>query len=214
MYTENDGREYDIDRVLKLLIKFLYLDKSKIQSVVNEFNNHGPNVTYTKIAALTGLDPEPDCTNIRDAFASIIHHHTKHKRDFDHSLSESKIDKRIIEQVITLIGQLNEKGLNGLDLLYAALGTEGLPTIQDIDYNLMLNEILDDDKKKMGYLPVLRLKLELLDTDDKDLYQSIFLTLEDFTTLVKKLNKIHDTFLQSATNFRRQFGDSVILVEK
>lgn len=210
----NEPLDYDLDEDLKILTKFLHLDTSKIQLVIDEFNKHGPNVSYDTIAELTGLDSESESINIRDSLASIIHCHIEHKRFFEQSLDMSKVDKKIIDDVRNLIKQLNERGLKGLDLLYSALGIEGPPTLESIDYNLMLSEILNDDGKQVGYLPLLRLKLELLNADGKELYQSIFMTLENFNALMKTLNDVHDKVLESVKNFRRELGDSVILVEK
>jgi hypothetical protein len=175
----------DIEECLRTLIRF-HLDNSRIQLLINAFNKYGANVSYNTIEELTQLD-QTSSIEMRDTLASLVHFHIDHKKLFEDTLSISTVDKQIVKDVRLWIKKLTKKGLKGLNILYFALNSEGSPTLESIDYNLMLGEILDENGKPVGHLPLLRLELELLNGNGPESNQSIFLSLENFNGLIKKV---------------------------
>lgn len=201
----------DIEECLRTLTRF-HLDNSRIQLVINAFNKYGANVSYNTIAELTQLD-QASSIEMRDTLTSLVHFHIDLKKLYEDSLSMSTVDKQTVKDVRLWMKKLTKKGLKGLNILYFALNSEGSPTLGSIDYNLMLGEILDDNSKPVGHLPLLRLELELLNGNGQESNRSIFVSLENFNGLIKKLKDFQVKAVQSARNYRRELGDSVILVE-
>lgn len=209
--TNNERPDANIQEDLQTLTSFLNLDHSRIKSVIDAFNKNGANVSYNTIAELTGLDLE-ESIEIRDAFACLVHFYIDHNKLFEEGLTISVIDKQIVKEVRLWIKKLTKKGLKGLCTLYFALITEGSPSLGGIDYNLMLGEILDEAGEPVGHLPLLRLELDLFNGNGGKSAQTIFISLENFNGLIKKLEDFQGKAVESARNYRKKLGDSVILV--
>ncbi len=206
--------EYEIETNLEYLTKFLSIDENKIQSVIDIFNTQGANTSYEKIAELTGFELGPDVVNIKDALINLIHFYRINKKFVeDHLDNSKKANKETIEKLHSFVKKLNEKALKGLDLLYAITVNDERPTLIGIEDKLLLTEVSsdNDDDDQIGYLPSIRLTLNLLDEDGDEMSQTFFMPLDNFNVFVESLKRIQTKAKESTKRYQSKLGESVIL---
>lgn len=210
---EYESLEYEIETNLEYLTKFFSIDEDKIQKVIDLFNTQGPNTSYEKIAELTGFELGSDAINIKDALINFIHFYRINEKFVEDSLDNSKkSNKETLEKLHSFVKKLNEKALKGLDLLYAITVNDERPTLIGIEDKLLLTEVSSDDNgDQLGYLPSIRLTLNLLDEDGDEMSQTFFMPLDNFNVFVESLKRIQTKAKESTKRYQSKLGESVIL---
>jgi vacuolar-type H+-ATPase subunit I/STV1 len=202
--------EFNIDDYLEDLAEFLRLDEKKLDAATRAFNKEGTNISLAKLSNLFATESEDDALITRDSMAILVHYHQYHKREFNESASKSKMDGKIIQSLKNWIKKLDKNGLQYLERLYSAFDTEGRPSLQRIDYRLSLTETINDESRRIGYLPVIRIDLGLIKEYDEEVVQSIYLPLDNFNALIYTLKEFQAEAMRSVDNFRKKLGESVI----
>ncbi len=210
---EYESLEYEIESNLEILTKFFSIDEDKIQKVIDLFNTQGPNTSYEKIAEITGFELGSDAINIKDALINFIHFYRINEKFVEDSLDNSKkSNKETLEKLHSFVKKLNEKALKGLDLLYAITVNDERPTLIGIEDKLLLTEVSSDDNgDQLGYLPSIRLTLNLLDEDGDEMSQTFFMPLDNFNVFVESLKRIQTKAKESTKRYQSKLGESVIL---
>ena len=210
---EYEYLEYEIETNLEYLTKFFSIDEDKIQKVIDLFNTQGANTSYEKIAELTGFELGSDAINIKDALINFIHFYRINEKFVEDNLDNSKkSNKETIEKLHSFVKKLNEKALKGLDLLYAITVNDERPTLIGIEDKLLLTEVSSDDNgDQLGYLPSIRLTLNLLDEDGDEMSQTFFMPLDNFNVFVESLKRIQTKAKESTKRYQSKLGESVIL---
>ncbi len=210
---EYESLEYEIETNLEYLTKFFSIDEDKIQKVIDLFNTQGPNTSYEKIAELTGFELGSDAINIKDALINFIHFYRINEKFVEDSLDNSKkSNKETLEKLHSFVKKLNEKALKGLELLYAITVNDERPTLIGIEDKLLLTEVSSDDNgDQLGYLPSIRLTLNLLDEDGDEMSQTFFMPLDNFNVFVESLKRIQTKAKESTKRYQSKLGESVIL---
>lgn len=208
-----ESLDYEIETNLEYLTKFFSIDEDKIQKVIDLFNTQGANTSYEKIAELTGFELGSDAINIKDALINFIHFYRINEKFVEDNLDNSKkSNKEIIEKLHSFVKKLNEKALKGLDLLYAITVNDERPTLIGIEDKLLLTEVSSDDNgNQLGYLPSIRLTLNLLDEDGDEMSQTFFMPLDNFNVFVESLKRIQTKAKESTKRYQSKLGESVIL---
>ncbi|MER5175675.1 MAG: hypothetical protein ABJB76_06395 [Candidatus Nitrosocosmicus sp.] len=208
-----ESLDYEIETNLEYLTQFFSIDEDKIQKVIDLFNTQGANTSYEKIAELTGFELGSDAINIKDALINFIHFYRINEKFVEDNLDNSKkSNKAIIEKLHSFVKKLNEKALKGLDLLYAITVNDERPTLIGIEDKLLLTEVSSDDNgNQLGYLPSIRLTLNLLDEDGDEMSQTFFMPLDNFNVFVESLKRIQTKAKESTKRYQSKLGESVIL---
>jgi hypothetical protein len=208
---EDEFLDYDIKTDLENLKQLLNLDRLKIESVISAFNKDGANVNYNKLAELTGFQLGIDVVASREALATLVHFYNTHREPLDRTLTKTEVDKKVIRKLYNVLNKLNKKGVEGLELIFAGIKNEERPTLLNLEGKLLLTEILDDNNKGLGYLPLVRLNFDFLDQDESQKNQSFFIQLENLGILVETLKNIEFEAIRSLRKYHEKLGESILV---
>ena len=190
------------------------LDESRIESLISSLNALGANLGLKKFGELTGTNPSTVGGGIRYALAFIMHNYIYHRSSFSSDMSKTKLDKHTLNSLNHLVENLNEKGKEGLNLIYESYRAVGSwPTVAGIsDGRVQLKEILNEKNDVLGYLPFLRLGFEIRD-ENKTVTHSVFTSLDTLYSIIAGLNRVYEDGVESARRYKRHVGDLVILAD-
>jgi len=190
---------------------FFRLDKEKIQAVINLFNKKGANVSYVELGKVTGLDVGTAILRLRTTIAFLIHCYLHHKQMYKRYIATTEVSKDIITGFEHFVEKLDKRGLAGLDLLHMASQQNiNKPLLAGVTTKNFLAEIQDESDKVIGYLPIVTMKLSIIDEQNEIITQKLTLTYDDMETLIQAFETTRQEAKASAKHFQEKLGDSVI----
>lgn len=203
-----------VDKYLTQYEAFFSLDKAIIQAVIDEVNKSGTSFSYWRMKALTKAGPR-DATQYRDVLGEAAHAYLRHREDYEDDLTKSKAPSIIKDAIRHFIEKLDEKGLNGLDILHTAVRTvDQRPRLIGISQvSSFISDIRDHDGKIIGYLPLVKYTLVVENEDRKRSFQTSTTALDDFGAITHSFNAVYNLAKGQAKEYRNKLGDLVMIPE-
>jgi hypothetical protein len=208
LHTSEDN---PFETIPKVFGAFFKLDKEKIQAVIDLLNKKGANVSYLDIGKATGLDVGKEILGFRTATAFLVHSYIHHKKAYDGYIATTAVSKEITEGFNHFVERLDKKGLEGLDLLHLATQQNlTRPTLAGVTTRNYLAEVQDEDDKVIGYLPIMNIRLSILDEQNDIKIQNVNLSYDDIESLIHAFKAVQQEAKISAKHFQQKIGDSVM----
>ena len=210
--SEGVDTENDFDSYENQLRTIFSLDKAKLESLAEAFNKYGANISLDIIAKITG-DAKGIIYLYKHTLGYIIHGYLHHRKSFDKEKSETKIEPQLLEALEDFIKKLDKKGLDGLNLSYAARESfRGWMTFDGLaSGGVQLKEIVNDTEEILGLLPFVRARLTLTDENEKKSTPIVYLSLDEVAQLMYAFRDMYETGVKAARRHQKFIGEAVIV---
>ena len=211
-----EPRRNVIDRFKQTLSVLNDLNKQQRDALVQNINNYGINLSINKIEKLTGLSATYDeARQFRGELANLIHNYLHHKEAFNKDVQTTEVDKNILSTFNIFLGQLNQKGIEGLNGRFQLSRTSEEYVLRALDSQTYLREVRDDDEKVIGLVPIVRLLIEIED-DINETAETIRIDLnpEECETFLKGLLNMQKDFFSVIKNYKTKMGDLLLYSEE
>lgn len=193
---------------------FFALDKAKIRSVINAFNKDGTNVTFKRISELTGFSPGSGAISIRNALAYMVHNKIHHDTEFQKVLEAYDLGKDTVTGLVLFLEGLEKKAKDALDVMFwVAKSANDSTILTKVESKTVLTEVKNDEDKFMAYLPLVRVRFDFKDEDGKTTSRTTQVPVDNFQSLIATLEAVHKEAKNSAKEYKKKLGDSVLYSE-
>ena len=180
------------EKSLNTLKELLTMDGKIIKNLAIELNRSTPHFHIRKIAEITKLDHSQSLQNIM-ALSAIVHFYVSHNSGFEKELKTTLNPAQ--DKLRLFISTLNEKGKNGLQIMFLANNQyisepRALHATND---ELIFKLVYDDNGKSIGMFPLVKLEL----STDPNLRNE---SSESYLFPVHVLKNLSDVFRNSYDN--------------
>jgi hypothetical protein len=178
-----------------------------ISAMADQFNKLGTEVSPDNLEKILGLEGDIGGNDVIYCLSYFSHFNFRHKIDFQKFTPVNGIEKSIIDGLNFFFLRLNKTGIKGLDHLYSMyLYIRDKPSLTGLSYEVLLNEIRDDDYKRIAQVPLLRMGMQL--GKRKEYF---YATSDSLQSLLSFMNDAYDDLETSSREYRKKLGDAVIL---
>ena len=193
----------------------LSLEPQKIQSLTDTINNYGVNLSINKLADITGLSATMGTAHLfRNALVSLAHYLAEHDEELIRNFEDSKFGKDGLAKIKAIFEKLNRKAMDGFNLRFYVNMIDPEYTLTSLSSDTVLHEIDDENRKTVGYLPIIRVRLEVYDHyNDETKTHKIDFQMEDCDAFIKGLQNMRNHFVESSKTYKEKLGDNVIVTE-
>jgi len=133
---------------------------------------------------------------------------------FDMMEKESGSIVKHYEEQISFLLSLNRKAMDGFNLRFYVNMIDPEYTLTSLSSDTVLHEIDDENRKTVGYLPIIRVRLEVYDHyNDETKTHKIDFQMEDCDAFIKGLQNMRNHFVESSKTYKEKLGDNVIVTE-
>lgn len=194
---------------------FFRLDENKINELIEAINTNGSNLSLRQIEKIMNLSINTgDSTAFRNALTSLVHQFVNHKDVFKSGISESHLDENQTNRISKFLEKLDKNGLDGMDLWYEARYLLLENTLQSIDGDILLKQIMNEKDEIVGYLPFIHFRITVSDIEtEKEEFISFDINLDRFSDIINSLTRSKERFLTLAKDYKSKLGDKVLLPE-
>lgn len=189
------------------------LDSQKIQSLIDTLNDYGADLSVNKLADITGLSSTRGTAFLfRDALISLIHYLFEHNEDLVKDFDDSKFGKQGFDKIKTIFEKFSQKTIDGFNLRFYMGLRQSEFTLESLRSETILREIIDENHKTCGHVPILQVRLDIYDSfKNKSVPIKIEFELEECNAFIKGLQNMRDDFLDSAKTYKEKFGKDVVV---
>jgi len=203
-----------LDYAYDELKEFFELREEDISGIQKSMNEKGVNFSVPLLMKTIHTSYERT-KRIFDGICWIAHKYTHHKEVFEKDCEVFDRDIKLAEKVKKFLEGLNENGSNGLNLFFELNRQNDLDrnTIDSLGFKTFLRDITDENKKLIGYVPLSKITLTLLDEEGEEKTLNVDLTFRGLQSIIDGLLGFKKEFEDSINNYKEKLGVTVVTGE-